>query len=437
MAAAVESSTADATEILWYERRRGRSGHNVVGVDAYLRIESLAEARVRVSGRDGCFRVDLSAVHDGPARLEWAVRQAISQARLGDPSPNPDMPGSEETLPAVDDLFDRVISELDENEAQRRLAELLGRQGAGILEWSSGHVAIANSRGLRRSQGATAVTLQVRSSDGPGAGFATGSARSWHRLDAERILLRARKREVSQLTNELPPPPFPLLLSPEATIVLLDQLSQLAFSARAYAEGTSFLRQHLGVQVFDRQLNLLDTPGDPSGMPFPFDLEGRARRELVLVEKGVPRSATLDSRSAAQVGLEPTGHGLAPFEAYPLHLCLPAGDLEEQELLQAVDGGLWLGRLENIECFDPERVRLRAHARGVRRVRGGELCDALPELVWEDSVLRVFSSLSGIGTELVCRASRDGFLGATRAPAVVIADVTEILEARSPGRRDG
>ena len=82
-----------------------------------------------------------------------------------------------------------------------------------------------------------------------------------------------------------------------------------------------------------------------------------------------------------------------------------------------------------MECFDPGRMLVRARARGVRRIRDGRLAEPVIDLVWEDSLLRVFSNLLAIGAAYYSRTSRDGFLGGTTAPALVVAGVDGLAAA--------
>ena len=108
---------------------------------------------------------------------------------------------------------------------------------------------------------------------------------------------------------------------------------------------------------------------------------------------------------------------------------LRPGEHSEEDLFRIADGGVWVSRLDEVECFDPARMRVRARARGVRRLREGRLAEPVIDLVWEDSLLRVFSNLLGIGATCFCRPSRDGFLGGTSAPALAVADVDGLTAA--------
>ena len=67
-------------------------------------------------------------------------------------------------------------------------------------------------------------------------------------------------------------------------------------------------------------------------------------------------------------------------------------------------------------------MRFRTIARGVRTIQSGELGAPLPDLIWEDSLLRVLSNLIGLSSVPVTWA-QDGFLGAVTAPGLALADV--------------
>ena len=270
------------------------------------------------------------------------------------------------------------------------------RRGSIQLRWTAGRVLVFNSRGIRRQSQVTAADLRVRIGRRPGGGHSAGAARSLMSLDGQTVVDRARPRHASGPLDETPSGPLPIVLSPEATCEVCDILNRVAFSAVAYYHGSSFLREHLDVQVFDRSFNLYDDGTEAAGLPFPFDLEGTAKRRVDLIHKGTPKTPALDQRQAAQLGLTPTAHAIGGNDARASNLFLTAGDLSEQELLQAADGGLFIGWLDEAECFEPGRVQIRAKARGVRRIVDGALDRGVPDLIWEDSLLRALSNLLGI-----------------------------------------
>jgi hypothetical protein len=135
----------------------------------------------------------------------------------------------------------------------------------------------------------------------------------------------------------------------------------------------------------------------------------------------------VDQALAARLRLPVTPHAVGPDEARPTHLfLLPRED--EAGVLAAAEGGVWIGALEGLECFDRSRVATRARVLGARRVEGGRLAEGLPELVWEDSLLRLFSRVLAVGGEPV-RLADPAFLGGTSAPMLVV-DGAEALRVR-------
>jgi len=427
----VRRSPADDTEVVWLESRRCRTGLHVPTLDGYRRRSRQVLVRVRDGRRAGAHRTGggRSGELDGPIRL------AMAAARASAPESTPSLPDpGEPPLPSVD-VHDPALARLHADAARRLLKAVLRDDEAAVVEWTVGQAAVANSRELVRGQRATAIQVEVRSGNGPGAGFVRHAARSIDDLDLDRLVETARARRAPDNGVGEPPDGASVLLAPEATLELLELLNLYAFSSRSIVQRESFLLQHMGVQVFDRRLHLLDDGGSKLGLPFPFDLEGRTKTAVELVSAGVPKTPALDSATAARVGLEPTCHCTGGEEACPLNMFLGSGDHNDPSLFEIADGGIWISRLDEVECFDPGRMRVRARARGVRRVRDGRLGEPVVDLVWEDSLLRVLSNLLAIGATSYSRTSRDGFLGGTTAPALVVSDVDGLAPAPEPARR--
>ncbi len=381
--------------------------------------------RVRDGRRSGAHRTGGSRAGE----LDGPIRLAMAAARASTPDSAPSLPDrSEPPLPSVD-VHDPALARLHAEAARRMLQAVLADDEAAVVEWAVGQVAVANSHDLMRGQRATAIQVEVRSGSGPGAGFVRHAARSIGELELDRLVDTARERRAGGNGTALQPDGGSVLLAPEATLELLELLNLYAFSSRSIQEGKSFLLQHMGVQVFDRRLQLLDDGGRQPGLPFPFDLEGRTKTAVELVSAGVPKTPALDTATAARLGLEPTCNCTGGEEAYPLNTFLGTGDHDESALFEIADGGVWISRLDEVECFDPGRMRVRARARGVRRIRDARLGEPVVDLVWEDSLLRVLSNLLAIGATCYSRTSRDGFLGGTTAPALVVSDVDGLAPA--------
>ncbi len=413
-------SAADETEMVWLEVSRGEATRNGKHIEVRVSPERTILVRVLDLGRVGSYRTGFGE----PGDLTDAVRQAMAQSRVREPlSGLPHLPAENEPIETENGLYDPDVAGLTPAAARALLEKLPNQNEALRLEWAEGRVVVYNSRKIRRQVSVTGVSFEARCGTSPGAGHAADAARRLEDLNPERILEIAWNRHANGDLGEPPTEAVPVVLAPEAVISLIEMLNQESFSAKAYYDGTSFLREHLGIQVFDRALTLRDDATDRSGIPFPFDLEGTAKRPVPLILEGAPKTPALDQRQAAVLGLPPTAHAIGGNDARAQNLFLLAGELTDEELLAAAEGGLWIGWLDHLECREPNRVQFNARARGVRRIENGKLGAALPDLYWQDSLLRAFSGILGIGSVTTNRMTRDGYLGGFSAPGLALSSI--------------
>jgi PmbA protein len=397
------SSPADATEIVWIDARRGQESNGKRRRDSYEQEETTVFVRVRESGRYGFHRTDVA----GPADLAGAVREALALARLSQPVPAALRPeGAAGPVKIQGEIHDPEITRMTSARA-RELVQRLAEQGETVrLGWAEGCVAVAESKGLRRAAEATTAWAGITS----GTGMASAASRSLAGLGLSSLLARARGRQAPEGPESALPdgpiPPTPVLLSQESVAALLDLLNRRALTSTSFHHGTSCLRDSLGMPVFHPAFSLRDDGTDPRGLPFPFDLLGSARRPVDLIANGAFLTPAVDDRLARQLDRPPTPHLVAPDEAVASHLFLVPGDSSDEQLLANIaDGGLWIAALDPLESYNPRTLpntlRFRAMARGVRRIEGGRLGAALPDLVWEDDLRTLLSGPLTIGAESV------------------------------------
>jgi PmbA protein len=409
-------SPADATEISWMEARRGQESNGKRRRDSYQQHERTILIRVRQSGRTGMHRTSASGLSD----LENALREALAQARLADPTPPPLVPLEHDAPIQTAGLADPELARMTPERAREGLQRLADKSETARLGWAEGRVAVASSQGLRRAAEVTSGWIEVIRGRQPGAGRAAAASRSLSGLDPAAVFERARRRHGPP--DVVPPPegPAPLLLSQEATAALVELLNRQAFTSESFHSGLSFLCERLGQPVFHPAVSLRDDPTDPRGLPFPFDLLGAAARPVDLVAGGVALTPALDERLARDLDRDPTPQRVAPDAAIPAHLFLLPGNASEEELLRAAEGGLWAAALDPVEIYDGHALRFRGVLRGARQVAGGALGRSLPDLVWEAALPDVLSRVLAVGSELVSIATGAGLFRATTAPMIAV-----------------
>jgi PmbA protein len=430
---AAAASPADRTELTWIESRRAGSSSRPCtqrperGERAEdERAERSLLVRVRERGRVGLHRTGAADEHG----LHDAVRQALAQARTAEPSPVPaEFPSPrEEPVPR---LHDEQLAGLEPAAARELVQQLAGRfPAAGLvrLAWTEGQVAVVSGAGgkvgLRRAARATAAALAVQTGGGSGAGRAAAAARSLAGLAPDEVVERALQRAAGDGAAAEPPAgQAPLLLAPEAVAPLLGLLNRLALSSLSFRQETSFLVGRLGSALFSPAFTLRDDGTDPRGLPFPFDLLGRPRRQIELIAAGVPVTPAVDDALALELGVPPTPHAVSHDEALASHLALPPEEGQTAEALasQLGDGALWASALDGLECYEPAGLRVRAVLRGVRRLAGGAPGPAVPDLVWEDALPGLFARLLGTAGSPVVTPGDDLLFGGTSAPLAAFA----------------
>ncbi|HET9229009.1 MAG TPA: metallopeptidase TldD-related protein, partial [Thermoanaerobaculia bacterium] len=332
--------------------------------------------------------------------------------------------GAEGPLAPLAQLHDPELARMTPGKA-RELVQRLSEDGETVrFGWAEGRVTVASSRGLRRKVEVTSAWASVAAGRGPGAGMASAASRSLAGIAPSRLLARMLERQAPEGgVAEAPDRPVPAVLSQEAAATLLEMLNRRALTSTSFHHGAPFLRESLGTPVFHAAVSLRDDATAPQGIPFPFDLLGSAKRPLDLVERGVFLTPALDERLAIDLGRKPTPHLTSPDEASPSHLFLLPGERPDTELLSRADGGVWIGALDPVQAWDPGTLRFRTTARGVRRIEGGSLGAALPDLLWEDDLRTLLAGELAVGSEPVTVPLGDGLFGGITAPVIFFEQV--------------
>jgi len=454
---ALATSPADSTELVWIEAQRsqvgsgrgrreaarpsapaapaGRGGPADAGAPAGPQRERSLLVRVRQSGRSGLHRT--ASVE--PSDLENAVREALAQARLAPPTANEPLasagerrgePGGARGAGQDDPLHDPELAALEPERVRAMLDGVAERGETLRLAWLEGLVAIVNSAGLRRSTRVTAASFETRCGRGPGSGAGAGAARRFDGLYLQDTLDRARARHAgggaAASTAGAPAPAADLMmvLSEQSVAALLDLFNRHGLTAAAQRDAGSCLRGKLGEPLLASCLSLRDDGTDPRTLPFPFDLAGWPKRRVDLIVDGVFATPAVDVSLAQEIGRSPTPHAMAPDESIAANLILLPGDrapLPQDELLRQAEGGIWVGALAGLECYDPGRLRFRATAKGVRRIEGGgALGPPLSDLEWEDDLPAALSRAQAVGDHPVTIVTGDMLFGATAAPLLAL-----------------
>jgi PmbA protein len=295
---------------------------------------------------------------DGVARL---AERAVAMARvapedkyvgLADPSlltrEFPDLDLLDPEVPSVSELERRA----QEAEAAALAVKGITKSGGASASAGIGGMVLVTSAGfqgsyLRSSQG---ISMTAISGEGTGMERDYDYTSAPHASDlespervgrsaGERAVARANPRKVE--TCEVP-----VVYDPRVSNSLVGHLVG-AINGASIARKTSFLKDHLGGQLFARNIRIIDDPLRPRGLRSQsFDAEGVRVKKLAIIDEGVLTSWLLDSATGRELGMTTTGHAHRGVSSSPspgpYNLHLEAGDVTPAELISDIKQGFYV-----------------------------------------------------------------------------------------------
>jgi PmbA protein len=239
-----------------------------------------------------------------------------------------------------------------EDEA-RSVAGITNSEGAGV---SAGRtvVALATSDGFARGYSTSGYSAMASVVAGTGAGmqrdYAMHSVRHFADLESPEALgRRAAERAVARLDpGKVPSGTMTIVFDPRVGSSLLGHLIG-AITGPSITRRTSFLIGREDEALFGPEITIGDDPHRRRGLASkPFDGEGLPTAPRDLVSGGRLTGWLLDSASARQLGLEPTGHatrasGAPGAGATNVHL--EPGPLSPAGLMADVKTGIYVTEL--------------------------------------------------------------------------------------------
>ncbi len=291
---------------------------------------------------------------------------------------------------------------LEAEDTARAVPGVTNSEGGGASAFRS-IWALATSHGFAGAYAATAYSLSASVLAGDAANgmerdYAHHAARKRAHLEsAADIGRRAGERAVARINpGRIASGPMPVVLDPRVGSSLLGHLTG-SISGQAIARKTSFLLDALGTQVFADGVTVRDDPHRPHGLRSrPFDGEGLPVSPVALIENGMLESWLLDSGSARQLGLEPTGHaargvGGSPGVS-PSNLYMEAGDVPVATLIADIADGVYVTELigQGVNGVTGDYSR---GAAGFRIV-GGQIADPVAEFTIAGNLKDMFRALT-------------------------------------------
>lgn len=372
------SYNAEASDFIRFNHAKVRQAGQVAQATVLLKlIENDRQAELQLTLSE-----DLEVDQQ---RLTQAVHQLSQTLPLLQPDPYLQLNTSQWQTRHVDDTpLPDAAAVVEQIGTAARGLDLVGIYAAGSI-----------CRGFASSDGATGwhqansfnfdFSLFHANGEAVKANYA---GQQWQAQAFADRLAQAREQldHLSRPLKVLPPGAYRAYLAPAALDEIIGMLGWGGFSAQAIASKNSPLQRlyageaRLSAQVsFEERISDSLTPA--------FSQEGYPRKDLSLVSHGLAAERLVDSRSAAEYGLQGNG---ADNSEMPGALQMAAGDLPLADVLQRLGTGLYISNLWYLNYSDMPAARMTGLTRfATFWVEDGHIVAPVNTMRFDDSVYSV------------------------------------------------
>lgn len=385
--------------------------------------------RVMVGKKQAC----VSTSDTSAASLKMLAERAVAMARLAPDDPYAALadPALLETAPQDLELFDPVVMDTDqlterarEVEAAAMQVEHIAQADSAAASASSSAIFFATSHGFRAGWRSSRHSLAVaaiaqngkemeRDYDMDGTRWLSECRLPSEvgRIAAERAAARLGARQVKSGR-------LPVMFDRRVAGSLVSALTG-AIAGPSISRGVSFLMGKVGEPVFGDHITISDNPLIARGHGSrPWDGEGVRVQARNIIEDGVLTTWLLNTASAAQLGLQTTGHAYRSIGAPPgvasTNLTLHAGDKSRAQLMSDMGDGIIV-----TDMFGPSlNSNTGDYSVGVSgfKIERGEIAYPVSEITVAGNLIDIFKTL--------IPADDLRYDGATVSPSLLLGDMT-------------
>jgi PmbA protein len=288
---------------------------------------------------------------------------------------------------------------------------------------SSYHVFIRNSLGVEGNYRGTSVSSSVLAVAEEGGdsqtGWDFGFSNFFTGVDVARIADTAAAKAAGLLgARKIPTMRCPVVLDNYVATEVLEVLAS-AFLAENVQKGKSLLAGRVGEELFSPVLRIRDDGTFPGGMgSAPFDGEGVAQRNTVLVEEGRLKGFLYDTYCAGKAGTVSTGNAARSGSKSPPHVgvtnfFIENGNHSFAEQLMGIDRGIVVTSVMGMHTANPISGDFSVGAAGFL-IEHGAVTMPVKGIAIAGNIQELFRNVEQVGNDL-------RFFGEVGAPSLRIA----------------
>ena len=293
--------------------------------------------------------------------LDSLIERAISMAKVTPVNPHLSLASKEQITNKIVELnlYDANEPSATELIERAKLTEgfalsnkMITNSEGSAAHYQANQIYFATSKGFQSNYQTSNSALSLGVLAGKDENMQTGNAFSVARFaqdlkSPQEIGLEAAKHAVDKMhPRKLVTSEMPVIFENKVAKRILAALSS-AINGLAISRGTSFLIDHLGKEIFNSSITIVDDPFIAKGLSSrPFDAEAILGAKLNIVEKGILNSYLLDLQTASKLKMKTTGHAVRGLSSAPspgsTNMYMLGGTSSLQEMIKSVKKGLFI-----------------------------------------------------------------------------------------------
>lgn len=407
--------------------RDGEPEENTSGVSGGLGIRI-----INSGGRQGIAYSNNLSRHSVNELIDWSYANSL----VSEPEEHISLyagaiDSDEESLSLFDVIVEQGIAHSQRMESCLEMTDIARRTDKRVVSVRSascgdgvGESFYASSSGLSGWRRSTSVSCGVSVVLGDGDSHELGgygkTERYFSDIKREEYATLAVEKTARILSGKpLPTSQYTLLLDPEITASLIDEIGAL-FCASDVHKGRSMMKGKLGEKISDSCITLIDDARIPkrSGSSL-FDGEGFPTGRTVLIESGVAKNYIYNMQYAAKDGVISTGNASRSFSSLPdvgnSNLILEAGSDTQESLIKRVSNGFLVLELMGLHTLDPVSGDFSLGAKGIR-ITNGILGEPVAGVTIAGNLLDLLGKASAVGSD-------QEFFGSVAASTLLVEDI--------------
>jgi PmbA protein len=369
--------------------------------------------------------------------LANTIERAVENAKCSEADEFNSLPNNLSTQPPINlDLFDEKIAKVpikNKIELALKIEETAYKTNKRVKKTehvsyseAEGEVRIVNSNGLDVNYqsnycGASAQVIATMDG-GMEAGFGLDYVNKFADLKPEKAGQEAAERAVQLLgAKPIKSQKIPLVFDPIVGVDILETLAA-ALSADAVQKGKSMFAGKIGKEVGSSILNIIDNGRLKNGLSTaPFDAEGVATQETVLVKDGKLQTFLFNTYSANKGKTKSTGNAArGSFMTTPAigttNLYIPAGKISPEEMIGSIKKGLYITRVMGIHTANPISGNFSVGAMGIM-IENGKKTYPVKGITIAGNLIEMLERLEAVASDL-------RFIVDVGSPTLMIHDMT-------------